>query len=144
MDAKAYLKEIEDLETNIQIEKEELVVLWGRATSCTAPTDKEPGRSSGVSDPVGIYGTELAEIRKEKERRIRFLFSERNRRVDDIKMVPHPKAKMVLYEHYVKGVQFCDIAADWGCAPQTISDYHNIGAEFVRKTVENRSNLIEN
>lgn len=140
MDAETYLLGIEDLETDIQIEREELAILWERATSCTAPTDKEPGGSSGVSDPVGNFGTKLADRRREIEQRIEDLLNERDRRISDIKAVSHPKAKIVLYKYYVEGVQFNEIAALWKYAPQTISGYHKIGLAEIQKFIQIRIN----
>lgn len=141
MDAKEYLEGIEDIEVLIRIEREELSMLWERATSCTAPTDKEPSGSAGVSDPVGTFGTKLAYLREETERRIDSLIEERNRRIEDIKRVSHPKAKYILYRHYVEGAKFCDIALEIRFSKQRVNDFRQIGEDEVQNFINFRTDL---
>lgn len=139
MDAQTYLYGIERIETNIVLLQEELVTLFSLATSMTAPTDKEPGSSSGVSDPVGNFGTKLAYRDDRIKGEIDELFRERDERVAAILAVTDVTARKVLYRHYVNRMKFKDIAVELGYSQQSISEYRKKGEAEVQKSVQDRT-----
>ena len=101
MDAREYLEEIEYLDGVIRGKLDEVYQLRCLATSCTAPTDREPGGASGVSDRVGKIVAKIVDLQDETNDMLDAFIDERQARIKVIEAVKKPLYYTILHKHYI-------------------------------------------
>lgn len=136
MDAKEYLEQIGINLAIIKNKQDEIEQLYTLATSITAPMGTEPVQTSNISDKVGKFGSEIADLRKEIETEIIELQKDNMRRIQTIQKVGNELQYKVLYNHYVKGMEFNDIAEELHFAPVTISKNHTKALEKIENLIK--------
>lgn len=136
MNAKEYLEQIGINLAIIEDKKDQIEEVLALATSITAPMGTEPVQTSNISDKVGKFGSEFADLRKEIEAEILELQKDNMKRIQTIQKVGNILQYKILYNHYVKGMEFNDIAEMLNFAPVTISRNHTKALEKIEKLIK--------
>lgn len=155
MDARSYLEEIQLLDEMISNKSSEIYQLRCLATSCTAPTDREPSGKGGASDRVGnIVAKIVAKIvdlqNKYNEAVDRFVDAIKER-VKVIEEIRKPLYYTILHKHYI-GVKLeddkpdtptwymslADIAEVEGYSYSHVCDYHRKALDEVQRVLDGR------
>lgn len=118
MTAKEYLKQIRTLTNDIKNKESELFLLECLATGTTAPTDREPVQTSGVTDKVGNFAVKIImmqkDILKHKAEALEQI-SECIGVIEKVKKLPCKTAEAqynILHKHYVAFKSLKKIAAE--------------------------------
>ena len=99
-------REIEQLKTR-------LVELECAATSCTAQITGMP-HASGISDKVGKYGVEIADLKDLLEFNLKKCFSELNKLNQYIQGIDDSEIRMILSLRYINGLSWQQVAFSIG------------------------------
>ena len=124
MSAKEYLDQIGINLDIIKNKKNQIEELFALATSVNAPMGTEPVQTSNISDKVGKFGSEFADLHGEIKAEIIRLQKDNMQRIQTIQEVGNRLQYNILYCHYVDGLEFNDIADELHFAPITISRNH--------------------
>lgn len=135
MQAKEYLKRIENIDAEIEINTSKLHRPWSKATKTTAEIRDDPTFSGNISDKVSINGSEIADINREIER----LEAEKKSIVDLIYLLDSGVQKKILYKHYVEHKKLTVIYKEIGYSYQRTVELHGIAL----KNFENIVNSYE-
>lgn len=121
MIARGYLEEIQHLDGVIQGKLVEVYQLRCLAVSCTAPTDKEPGSASGVTDRVGNIVSKIIDLQNETNDILDEFIDKRQERIKVIEGIKKPLYYRILHKHYI-GVKYDDDAPTWYMSLQDIAE----------------------
>lgn len=138
MDAKTYLQQIGLNLEIIKDKKNEIVQLYTLATSITAPMGTEPVQTSNISDKVGKFGAEVADLRAKIEAEILDLQKDNMNRIETIRQVRNIVQYKILYKHYVEGKKFKKIAEEVHYSEVTISNKHTEALERVQEILDRK------
>lgn len=121
MIAEEYLNQIRLLDELIQNKLIEVYQLRCLATSVTAPTDREPGGSSGVSDKVGNIVAKIVDLQDEYADLVDRFIDEKAERIKVIEGIQKPLYYTILHKHYI-GVKYDDDTPTWYVSLQDIAE----------------------
>lgn len=138
MDAKEYLGQIEMLDELIQNKLVEAYQLRCLATSCTAPTDREPGGSGGVSDRVGNIVAKIVDLENETNDIIDRFVDLKQECIGVIEAVQPPLWYTILHKHYIQYKPLVVIAEEEGYSYSHICDLHLRCLEKVQSILDER------
>lgn len=148
MDARSYLEEIQLLDEMKNNKSSEIYQLRCLATSCTAPTDREPSGKGGVSDRVGNIVTKIVALQDEYYEAVDRFVDARKERVKVIEGIRKPLYYTILHKHYI-GVKvdedsptwymsLADIAEVEGYSYSHICDCHRRALDEVQRVLDGR------
>lgn len=120
MNARDFLERAQFLDELIHNKTEEAFQLRCLATGCTAPTDREPMGSGGVTDRVGNIGAKLADLERETSEIVDRFIDERQEIIRVIEKVEKPLYYTILHKHYI-GVKY-DAEPTWYMSLAEISE----------------------
>lgn len=148
MIAEEYLNEIKMLEELITNKVSEIYHLRCLATSCTAPTDREPGVTSGTSDRVGKIVSKIVDLQDEYSEIVDRFIDEKAERIKVIEGVKKPLYYTILHKHYI-GVKYSEDEPTWymtlseiaeatGYSYSHVRDSHRKAVAEVQKMLDGR------
>ncbi len=123
---KKELSQLYYLNREIEEQQRRLQELEDMATSCTSHITGMP-RISGISDKVGKYAAEIADLKGLLDLNLKKCFYELNRINRYIESVQDSQMRMILSLRYVNGLNWEQVAASISCC---------ISGESVRKAHE--------
>jgi DNA-directed RNA polymerase specialized sigma24 family protein len=110
MDVVEWLEQVEKLDEMINAKMQEREQLMAMATKCTANMDGMP-HGSGISDPVGTFGTKLAELAQETNAVVDRYIERRQEVIAALEKLP-AKEYGALHRHYIRFMPWEDVAVD--------------------------------
>lgn len=137
-DAKEYLGQVRLLDELIQNKAVEAYQLRCLATSCTAPTDREPMGSGGVSDRVGNIVAKLVDLENETNRIIDQYIDLKQEVIQVIESVKNPLWYTILHKYYIQYKTFVQIADEEGYAYPYVCEIHGKAIAEVQKILDGR------
>ena len=139
MTAKEYLQQIRNLKNEIKNKESELFLLECLATGTTAPTDREPVQTSGVSDKVGNLAVKIVmqqhEILKQKAEAVEQI-SECISVIEKVRELPCKTAETqynILHKRYVGFKKLKQIAKEECYDYDYIRELHGVALRNVAK-----------
>lgn len=138
MDAKEYLGQVRLLDELIQNKAVEAYQLRCLATSCTAPTDREPMGSGGVSDRVGNIVAKLVDLENETNDIIDRYIDLKQDCIRLIETVKNPLWYAILHKYYIQYKSLVQIAEEEGYAYQYVCEVHLKALAEVQRILDGR------
>lgn len=139
MNAREYLEQIKMLDELINNKLVEVCQLRCLATSCTAPTDREPGGSSGVSDRVGNIVAKIVDIQAETDEAIDRFIDLKRECISIIESVRPPIYYTILHKYHIQYMSLVDISEEIGYEYHYTCDLHRKAIAEVQKVLDERS-----
>ena len=138
MDAKEYLGQVRLFDELIQNKAVEAYQLRCLAASCTAPTDREPMGSGGVSDRVGNIVAKLVDLENETNNIIDRYIDLKQDCIKLIESVKNPLWYTILHKYYIQYKSLVQIAEEEGYAYQYVCEVHLKALAEVQKILNGR------
>ena len=138
MNAREYLANIEYLDGIIRGKISEIRQLRWLAESCTVPTDREPGTSSGVTDRVGEIVAKIYDLESELSEIVAEYIQKKQECVSLIESIRPPIYYTVLHKFHVEGKSLVEIAEEIGYEYHYVCDLHRKAIAEVQKKLDEK------